>query len=296
MEDTTQWTTAPSFSPEEDFDMLRDMHTEGGSEAEYLLDVYDLMSQSHDDDEDLDDTSGLNHSLCSANSTSSALDAVEESTKTAASPSASPSSDSPRDSLFDGEAGDEEPHSDPIFIPVDYSEARKNHWRRPGYHDHEINPWASEMGKHQCLIPQARHPSQDPALCEAYRELVGRNLRAPIPPPRAWAPARCTENPWSVCHFEAPLVRSASGPRPKPIPEPDQEEGRLWYPKWHHGCRPPPPHLHWPAGEREPHPPVKWARIPCDCWHCVTHRSPRRREVRVYQLNEIFSKYRYSNC
>lgn len=289
MENTTPWTTAPCFSPEENMDMMRDMHTQGGSEAEYLLDVYDMMSQNHDDAGDIDDMSGVNHSFRFANSTSSAPDAVGESTTN---PTASPSpssSSSPKNSLFDGEEGDETPCTDPIIIPVDYSEDRRNHWRRAGYHDHEINPWVSEAGKYQCLVPRARQPAEDPALCEAYRELTGRNLRAPIPPhkPRVWVQIRCPENPWHYCYFGA-----SRSDQPQPIPEPDQEE-RLWYPEWDHGCRP-----YWLAGSQEPtcEPSIKWARVPCDCWHCATHPSPKRREVRLHQLSEIFAKYRYSTC
>ncbi|KAK8112612.1 hypothetical protein PG984_013138 [Apiospora sp. TS-2023a] len=279
MEDTTHWTTVPHFSPEENFDMLRHMHTEGGSEAEYLLDAYGMMSQSHGDAGDADDTPGVNHGSCFANSTSSIPSG--ESTKTTSSPS--PSSDSPRDSLFDGEEGDEVTCTDPI-IPVDYSEDRKNHWRRAGYHDHEIYPWASERGKYEYLVPKARQPAENAAWREAYQELKGQTPPDPIPyhVPRFWAPAQCPENPAYVCKVFA--ARSGQ------LLQPDQE-GRLWYPEWHHRCRP-----HRESSEPSEPPewrPYQWAKIPCECWHCVAHPDLPWSEVRAYRMNEIFKKHRY---
>ncbi|KAK7959427.1 uncharacterized protein PG986_004281 [Apiospora aurea] len=238
------WSMGASFSPEENFDMMRDVGLSGGSQTDYYLQVC-AMPQGLDAIADDDaDTSGPDPSSYFTNHTSSGSNKAKGMMATAASPS---SADYIKvESESSQQDGEEDDGDDSIIItPIDYSEARENHWRRAGYHDDETEPLAWAWSQHQRLIPECkrtgwswdrirRDPTARDVWREAYRDLKGRDAPEPptprpAPPPPFWM---SVSGRWT-------LVRPRPRPRPCPRPKPVEE---------------------W-----------DWAPVPCECWHCAAH-------------------------
>ncbi|KAK8062260.1 hypothetical protein PG997_014357 [Apiospora hydei] len=265
MEETQSWSMGASLSPEESFDMMRDVGLSGGSQADYYLQVC-AMSQGLDATaDDDDDISGPDLSSYFTNHTSSGSNAAKDMMATAASPSSADYIKT--ESEPSQQDGDEDDSDDAatIITPIDYSEARENHWRHAGYHDDEIEPLAWAWSQHQRLIPECqktgwswnrtrRDPTARDVWREAYRDLKGRD--APEPP----APRPAPPPPfWMWVSGRWTLVR------PRPMER-----------------------------RREPVEEWDWAPVPCECWHCAAHPDRGWEQVRHEPRIVFYEASRYA--
>jgi len=254
--------------------MVRDMHIEGESQADYYLEVYDVAAQNHgvtghDNDEvsrteqhhstfgyanndmnsDVSDIIGAGSTVSSSSSDSSCIEWF----KTVSSSSIWESSPPSDDENYDDELFGPDPGMQ--VIPVDYSEDRENQRRWAAGHTKPVDPWAfSECNKQQCLLPDTEALSNESdARVEAYRELLRREPPSP-PPPTPQPPKR-----------SPPPQYHQYQPPPKLV------NGRWWYP---------PPALRLVAQRPIPSKEATqktskkdslWAKIPCECWHCMAN-------------------------
>ena len=251
--------------------MMQDMHIEGGSLADYYLEAYNMTAQIHDDD--VSGTEQYHSFFGRANNdiNSGVSDAAEEDSAASSSSSHSsctewfktvslssiwevspPSQDDDDDDNDDDELFGPDPAMQ--LIPVDYSKDRENHRKRAAGHTNPTNPWVfAEYSKQQCLSPNTESLSNESdARVEAYRGLLGKE---PPPPPRA--PITPPEFQYYQYHAPPRLIN-----------------GRWWRPPptWH--LVTPRPSRREPPKETTPETPSDdsiWAKIPCECWHCVAH-------------------------
>ncbi|KAK6859200.1 hypothetical protein PG995_005053 [Apiospora arundinis] len=199
----------PNFSSEENLGMVRDIHVEGESQADYYLDVYaDATSGSNDGSDD--DTSRADLYYHSSFGHASELDDGNVSDASGAEPASSSSSPSPSNdpqikwfkevsqswiwdpspsSEHDGDDVNKDDDDlddlfgpDPVLqvSPVDYSEDRKRHLNRaagPKHDPKHTDPWLyAKWSKQQCLLPHTEALSNEStSRVEAYRTLLGRD-------------------------------------------------------------------------------------------------------------------------
>ncbi|KAK8030069.1 hypothetical protein PG993_011360 [Apiospora rasikravindrae] len=250
---------------------MRDVGIDGGSHADYYLHVYEMsqgLDATVDDDADMPET---DLSSYFANNQSSVSDVASDSA--ASSPSSLFSAGMKSPPSYDRDESEKD-SSDPITTPIDYTEARENHWRHPGYHDDEIEPLAWEWSQAMPTIPECkktgwswdkfqRDPTAHDVWREAYRDLKGHD--APEPP--------------------APRLRRRPPPPPRRLqymwqPDPRNPGDMVCAPVYTHPRFP--PLWRWPdPEEEEEEEKFPWAKIPCECWHCAAHPDSGWDEVRA---------------
>ncbi|KAK6836791.1 hypothetical protein PG987_007286 [Apiospora arundinis] len=310
----------PNFSSEVNLGMVRDIHVEGESQADYYLDVYADATSGSDDGSD-DDTSRADLYYHSSVGHASELDDGNVSDASGAEPASSSSSPSPSNdpqikwfkevsqswiwdpspsSEHDGDDVNKDDYDlddlfgpDPVLqvSPVDYSENRRHHLNRaagPKNDPRHANPWLyAKWSKQQCLLPHTEALSNESASrVEAHRTLLGREPPRPPPTPRYryykyQPPSRWYNGAWWLPPTELHRVQMRPGSPPPPHETRSRRRRRT--------------RSETPGdGDDDDDERGFWAEIPCACWHCRTHPWPEGRAAlfdRRKVLGDNFVEY-----